>query len=109
LSVAALCISFVFVAMKQQARIRLYLKLGKMAVKHMKCLNQEVGYHQLLQIQQQLQNFVNWWPETQMTLNLVEDSLHSNNVMICQILHENLAKSRLCALFVPHGLTEKQK
>jgi hypothetical protein len=68
-----------------------------------------VGYHQLLEIQQQLQNFVNWWLETQMTLNLVEDPMHINNVMICQILHENLAKSRLSAVFVPHSLTHKQK
>jgi len=44
-----------------------------------------------------------------MTLNLVEDPLHSNNVMICQILHENLAKSRLSAMFVLHGLTNKQQ
>ena len=80
-----------------------------MAIKHMKCLNQGVGYHQLLQIQQQLQNFVNWWLETQMTVNLVGDPLHSNNVMICQILHENIAKNRLSAVFVPHGLTDKQK
>jgi len=80
-----------------------------MAMKRMKCLNQGVGCHHLLQIQQHLQNFVTWWLETQMTVNLVEDPLHSNKVMICQILHENLAKSRFSAMFVPHGLTDKQK
>jgi hypothetical protein len=39
-----------------------------------------------------LQNFVYWWLETQMTVNLLEDHLHSNNVMICQFRHENLAQ-----------------
>ena len=78
-------------------------------MKHTKYLNRGVGDHQLLQIQQRLKNFVNWWLETQMTLKLVEDPLHSNNVMICQILHDDLAKRKVSAMFVPHGLTNKRK
>jgi hypothetical protein len=70
-------------------------------MKHIKCLNQGVDDHQLLQNHQQLQNDVHWWLETQMTVKLVDNPLHSINVMICQILHEDLAKSRVSALFVP--------
>lgn len=33
-----------------------------------------------------------------MTLKLVEDALHSNNVMVCQILLEDLAKRGVCAM-----------
>ena len=44
-----------------------------------------------------------------MTLKLLEDELHINWKMICQILHDYLEERKICMKFVPHSLTVEQK
>jgi len=39
-------------------------------------------------------------------LKLLEDELHINWNMICQILHDCLEETKICMVFVPHSLTD---
>jgi hypothetical protein len=39
-------------------------------------------------------------------LKLLEDELHINWNMICQIIHDCLEETKICMEFVPHSLTD---
>jgi hypothetical protein len=44
-----------------------------------------------------------------MVLILVEDQLHINQEKVCQVLHEDFGKRKICAKFVLHSLMDEQK
>jgi hypothetical protein len=43
------------------------------------------------------------------TLRMMSDELNVNKEIIHQILHEDLQKRKICAIFVPHSLTKEKK
>jgi hypothetical protein len=48
--------------------------------------------------------------DCQMTLKLMTDQIHINQDMtILQILHEDLAKTKICAKFVPYSVRDRQQ
>lgn len=68
---------------------------------------QEVGGCQLLKIQKHLKIYELMAGEHGMTLELMKDQLHVNQEMICQILHEDSGKRKICMKFVTQSLMDE--
>jgi predicted nuclease of restriction endonuclease-like RecB superfamily len=47
--------------------------------------------------------------DRRLTLRMMPDELNIIKETIRQILYEDLRKRKICAKFVPHGLTDEQK
>jgi DNA-directed RNA polymerase sigma subunit (sigma70/sigma32) len=54
-----------------------------------------------------------WWHQIvdrlSGSLRMMANELNVNKETIRQIVHENLRKSKICAKFVPHRLTDEHK
>jgi hypothetical protein len=46
--------------------------------------------------------------DSRLTLGIISDELNINNDTILQILHEDLRKRKICAMFVPHSLRNER-
>lgn len=69
-----------------------------------------VGGHKQTEMWKQLQKFMTGGHRPhKMYLKLIQDLMHINWEMICQVLPEGLGKMRICMQFVLYSLMDEQK